>query len=31
MGRRGALLIQTIAAGIKRLDVADPVISPDAP
>jgi hypothetical protein len=29
MGRRGALLIQTIAAGIERIDAADPVISPD--
>jgi hypothetical protein len=30
MGRRGALLIQTIAAGIERLDAAGPGISPDA-
>jgi uncharacterized membrane-anchored protein len=30
MGRRGALLIQTIAVGIERLDVAGPGISPDA-
>jgi hypothetical protein len=29
VGRRGALLIQTIAAGIERIDAADPVISPD--
>jgi hypothetical protein len=29
MGRRGALLIQTIAAGIERLDTADSVISSD--
>jgi hypothetical protein len=29
MGRRGALLIQTIAAGIERLDTADPIASPD--
>jgi len=29
MGRRGALLIQTIAAGIERIDAADPVNSPD--
>ena len=29
MGRREALLIQTIAAGIERTDAADPVISPD--
>jgi len=29
MGRRGALLIQTIAAGIERLDTADPVVSSD--
>jgi len=29
MGRREALLIQTIAAGIERIDAADPVISPD--
>jgi hypothetical protein len=29
MGRRGALLIQTIAAGIERIDAADPVISVD--
>lgn len=29
-GRRGALLIQTIAAAIERLDACDPVISPDA-
>ena len=28
MGRRGALLIQTIAAGIERLDAADPAASP---
>ena len=27
MGRRGALLIQTIAAGIERLDTADPAVS----
>ena len=27
MGRRGELLIQTIAAGIERLDPADPVVS----
>ena len=27
MGRRGALLIQAIAAGIERLDTADPTIS----
>jgi hypothetical protein len=29
MGRRGALLIQAIAAGIERLDTADPVVSSD--
>jgi hypothetical protein len=29
MGRREALLIQTIAAGIERIDAADPVNSPD--
>ena len=29
MGRRGALLIQTIAAGIERLDTADPGVSSD--
>jgi hypothetical protein len=29
MGRRGALLIQTIAAGIERLDTADPAVSSD--
>jgi hypothetical protein len=29
MGRRGSLLIQTIAAGIERLDTADPVVSSD--
>jgi hypothetical protein len=29
-GRRGALLIQSIAAGIERLDAGDPVISPKA-
>jgi hypothetical protein len=29
MGRREALLIQTIAAGIERIDAGDPVISPD--
>ena len=29
MGRRGALLIQTIVAGIERIDAADPVNSPD--
>ena len=28
MGRRGALLIQTISAGIERLDAADPAASP---
>jgi hypothetical protein len=28
-GRRGALLIQSKAAGIARLDAGDPVISPD--
>jgi hypothetical protein len=28
MGRRGALLIETIAAGIERLDAADPTASP---
>jgi hypothetical protein len=28
MGRRGALLIETIAAGIERLDAADPAASP---
>jgi len=28
-GRRGALLIQSIAAGIERLDTGDPVISSD--
>jgi hypothetical protein len=27
MGRRGALLIQSIAAGIERLDMLDPVVS----
>jgi hypothetical protein len=29
MGRRGALLIQTIAAGIERFEATDPVVSPD--
>ena len=29
MGRRGSLLIQTIAAGIERLDTADPAVSSD--
>jgi hypothetical protein len=29
MGRRGALLIQTIAAGIERLDTADLAVSSD--
>ena len=29
MGRRGALLIQTIAAGIERIDAAGPGNSPD--
>ena len=29
MGRRGALLIQSLAAGIERLDAADPAISSD--
>jgi hypothetical protein len=29
MGRRGALLIQTIAAGIERLDMTDPTLSFD--
>jgi hypothetical protein len=29
MGHREVLLIQTIAAGIERIDAADPVISPD--
>ena len=29
MGRRGALLIETIAAGIERLDTADPAVSSD--
>ena len=29
MGRRVALLIQTIGAGIERIDAADPVNSPD--
>ena len=29
MGRRGASQIQTIAAGIERIDAADPVNSPD--
>lgn len=29
MGRRGALLIETIAAGIERLDAADPDVSFD--
>ena len=29
MGRRAVLLIQTIAAGIERIDAADPVNSPD--
>jgi hypothetical protein len=29
MGRRGALLIQTIAAGIERLDAADPAVLSD--
>src|ERR1700760_526110 len=28
MGRRGALLIRTITAGIERLDAADPAASP---
>jgi hypothetical protein len=28
-GPSRALLIQTIAAGIERIDAADPVISPD--
>ena len=28
-GRRGALLIQSIAAGIERLDAGDPAISSD--
>jgi hypothetical protein len=30
MGRRGALLIETIAAGIERLDTADPAVSSDS-
>ena len=30
MGRRGALLIQSIADGIKRLDAVDSVTLPDA-
>ena len=29
MGRRGALLIETIAAGIERLDTADSAVSSD--
>jgi hypothetical protein len=29
MGRRGALLIESLAAGIERLDAADPAISSD--
>ena len=29
MGRRGALLIQSLAAGIERLDAPDPAISSD--
>jgi len=29
MGRRRALLIQTIAIGIERIDAADPLVSRD--
>jgi len=29
MGRRRALLIQTIAIGIKRIDAADPLVPRD--